>query len=126
YSLLALGDWEQGRDYVQRALEIDPKFRYGEPHLRLADYHFERRHFAEALSHYETFRSIHSSSAEGLYKMGLCYFEVGRFPEAREVLTTAIEAFRTGPRYKRREDRPWFRRARRLLRRVPSTGHRED
>ncbi|MFQ5962627.1 MAG: tetratricopeptide repeat protein [Candidatus Methylomirabilales bacterium] len=125
YSLLALGDWDQGSDYVQRALDIDPKFRYGEPYLRLGDYHFERRRFAEALPYYENFRSIHASSAEGLYKMGLCYYEMGRFSEAREALTTAIEAFRTGPRYKRREDRPWFRRARRLLRRVPRKGLQE-
>ena len=51
YSLLLLGDWEQASTYVQRALEIDPKFRYGEPHLRLGDYHFERKRFAEALPH---------------------------------------------------------------------------
>lgn len=126
YSLLRLDDWEQGSGYIQRALEIDPKFRYGEPYLRLGDYYFDRKQFAEALPYYETFRSIHTSSGEGLYKLGRCYHEVGRFAEAREALTDAVEAFRTGPRYKRREDRPWVRRARHLLRRVPSTGLRED
>ncbi len=124
YSLLRRDDWEQGSNYIQRALEIDPKFRYGEPYLRLGDFHLERKRFAEALAYYETFRSIHTSSAEGLYKLGWCYQEVGRFAEAREALTTAIEAFRTGPKYKRREDRSWFRRARRLLRRLPSEGSR--
>jgi tetratricopeptide (TPR) repeat protein len=125
YSLLALGDWSQGSDYIQRALEIDPKFRYGEPYLRLGDYHLERGRLAEALPYYETFRSIHTSSAEGLYKLGRCYKEVGRSAEAREALAAAVGAFRTGPRYKRREDRPWFRRAKRLLRRLPSDGHRK-
>lgn len=126
YSLLALGDWEQGNDYVQRALEVDPKFRYGEPHLRLGDYHFDRKRFGKALPHYERFRSIHTSSAEGLYKLARCYQEVGRFPDAREALAAAVEAFRTGPRYKRREDRPWFRRARRLLRHLPREGRSES
>lgn len=124
YSLLRLADWEQGSNYIQRALDIDPKFRYGEPYLRLGDYHLERRRFAEALPYYETFHSIHTSSAEGLYKLGWCHQEVGRSAEAREALTAAVEAFRTGPRYRRREDRPWFRRARRLLRRLPSDGSR--
>lgn len=122
YSLLRLDDWEQGNGYIQRALEIDPKFRYGEPYLRLGNYHLEQKRFAEALPYYETFRSIHTSSGEGLYKLGRCYQEVSRLAEAREALTDAVEAFRTDPRYKRREDRPWFRRARRLLRRLPSDG----
>ncbi|MFQ5883374.1 MAG: tetratricopeptide repeat protein [Candidatus Methylomirabilales bacterium] len=125
YSLLKCGDWEQGSHYVERALEIDPKFRYGEPYLCLGDYHFERRQFAEALPYYETFRSIHTSSAEGLYKLGRCYQELDRSAEAREALTAAVEAFQTAPRYKRREDRPWYRRAKRLFRRLPKGGDRQ-
>lgn len=122
YSLLALGDWDQGSTYVQRALEIDPKFRYGEPYLRLGDYHVNRKRFADALPYFETFHSIHTSSAEGLYKLGLCYHETGRPAKAREALGEAVETFRTDPRYKRREDRPWYRRVRRLLRRLPADG----
>ena len=124
YSLLQLEDWREGSSYIQHALEIDPKFRYGEPYLRLGDYHLQRKQYAEALPYYETFQSIHTSSAEGLYKQGLCYQEMGRSAEARKTLGEAVEAFRTDPRYKRREDRPWFRRARRLLRRLPSDGFR--
>ncbi len=120
YSLLQLKKWKEGSRYILRALDIEPKFRYGEPYLRLGDYHLARKRFAEALPYYETFRSIHTSSAEGLYKLGWCYQEAGRLAEAREALTAAVEAFETGPRYKRREDRPWFRRARRLLRKLPS------
>lgn len=115
YSLLQMGDWERGKDFVDRALRIDPKFRYGEPYLTLGDYHFKREEFGAALPYYETLKTIHSSSVEGLYKSGYCYYSLGDCAKAERELTTSVESFQTSPRYKRRLERPWYRKARRLL-----------
>ena len=70
WSHLALGRLEQGRAYIMRALELYPRFGYGEPHLRLGDFFFARGEYKEAIPHYEAFRGIHSSGVEGLYKLG--------------------------------------------------------
>ena len=42
WSHLALGQLEQGRRYIVRSLELNPRFGYGEPCLRLGDFFFAR------------------------------------------------------------------------------------
>ncbi len=116
WSHLALGDLERGRRYVSRALELNPRFGYGEPHLRLGDFFFARREYKEAIPHYEAFRGIYSSGFEGLYKLSECYLAVGEREKAIEVLREAVESYRTAPWYRRQEERRWGRKARRALR----------
>jgi len=115
YSLLQTGDGEKGRDFVERALKIDPKFRYGEPHLALGDYHFQRQQLKAALPYYETLKTLHSSHVEGLYKLGCCHYSLGDYAKAERELTASVESFQTSPRYKRRLERSWYRKAKRLL-----------
>jgi tetratricopeptide (TPR) repeat protein len=101
-----------------RALELNPRFGYGEPHLRLGDYHFVRGEYKEAIPHYEAFRDIYSSGIEGLYKLGECYLATGEREKGIEVLGDAVAAFRGAPWYRRQEERPWGRKARWALRKA--------
>ena len=115
---LALGNLEEGRQYILRALELNPRFGYGEPHLRLGDFFFARGEYKEATPHYEAFRAIHSSGVEGLYKLGECYLATGEREKAVEVLREAVAAFRVAPWYRRQEERRWGRKAGRTLRKA--------
>ncbi|MCI0407625.1 MAG: tetratricopeptide repeat protein [Acidobacteria bacterium] len=118
WTYLVVGDLEQGRRHIMRALELNPRFGYGEPHLRLGDFFFGRGEHKEATPHYEAFRGIHSSGVEGLYKLGECYLAIGERQQGIEVLHEAVAAYRTAPWYRRQEERRWGRKARRALRKV--------
>ncbi len=115
---LALGNLEEGRRYILRALELNPRFGYGEPHLRLGDFFFSRGEYKEAIPHYEAFRTIYSSGVEGLYKLGECYLAIGEREKGIEVLREAAVAFRSAPWYKRQEERAWGRKAAWALRKA--------
>ena len=112
------GEAERGRSLVERALAINPKFGYGEPYLRLGDFHAERSEWAQAAERYRQAVDIYGSSVEGWSKLGRALIELARKEEAREALREALASYRTAPWYRRHEDRPWKRRANRLLRSV--------
>ena len=114
--LLHDGEVEKGWELVERALAINPKFGYGEPYLRLGDFRAERAEWDQAAERYRQATSIHSSSVEGWYKLGQALEHLGKRDEARVALQEAITSYRTAPWYRRSEDRPWKRRASRLLR----------
>ncbi|HSB78644.1 MAG TPA: tetratricopeptide repeat protein [Candidatus Methylomirabilis sp.] len=114
--LLHDGEVEKGRELVERALAINPKFGYGEPYLRLGDYRAERGEWEQAAERYRQATGIHSSSVEGWYKLGQALTHLGKRDEAKTALQEAITSYRTAPWYRRADDRPWKRRARRLQR----------
>jgi tetratricopeptide (TPR) repeat protein len=118
WTYLALGDLERGRRYVNRALELNSRFGYGEPHLRLGDFFFARGEYKEAIPHYEAFRAIYTSGVEGLYKLGECYLAADQREKGIEVLREGVEAFRAAPWYRRQEERAWGRKAKRALRKA--------
>jgi tetratricopeptide (TPR) repeat protein len=110
------GESEKGRALVERALAINPKFGYGEPHLRLGDFHVGRKEPAPAADRYRQATEIYGSSVEAWCKLGQTLQELGRRDEARDALQEALTSYRTAPWYRRSDDRPWKRRAARLLR----------
>lgn len=118
YVLLASGKEQEGLSLIEKALEAKPKLRYGEPLLLTGDVYFDNKRFEEAIPWFEQFTEMNTDSVEGYYKLGRSLSEVGRREEARRSLEDAADAFQHAPRFIRRIQRPWYRKARWFIRRV--------
>lgn len=107
-ALLRSGRVDEGEQHLKQSLTLDPKLRYGDPLLRWADAAALRGDHAGAIHLLEEHRELHSSSVEGLYKLGLAYVRIGDRAKARSALADALTVYRTSPRFKRRTDRRWW------------------
>jgi tetratricopeptide (TPR) repeat protein len=103
---LKLGDVEAGESLILRALDINPRVRYGEPYLRLGEA-FAATQPDKAIMYLEAFRGIHSSSIEGYYQMGKIYTAMGNKQAAQQAFQEAQHIYRGLPKYKRRTERKW-------------------
>lgn len=101
------GKVAEGEALIRSALEKDPKFRYGEPYLRWGEYLLSAGRAAEAAEALEKFRSIHTSSVEGFYRLGEAYRRSGEPGKAGSAYRSALDMFRRSPGYKRRAERLW-------------------
>jgi tetratricopeptide (TPR) repeat protein len=114
---LSLQELELAKNHLQKALQLDPKYGYGEPHLKIGDYHVAGNELDEALKSYEAFTGIHTSSSEGFFKIGEIWLQKGDVQKAGENFQKAVHAFRGSPPHKKRIDRSWYWKARlKLLR----------
>lgn len=109
---LATGRKAEGERLVLKALEKNPKFRYGEPALRLAEHYARTGRPDEAQTYFDRFFAIHSSSPEGYYKFGQFQLQTGNRAGAAESFRKAIEIFKLSPSFKKRQDRLWAYKAR--------------
>ncbi|SDS08210.1 Tetratricopeptide repeat-containing protein [Paenibacillaceae bacterium GAS479] len=105
-SLLHTGREVEGEAAILKALELNPRVKYGQPHLRLAA-HKARTDKSKALQHLETFSGIQSSSCESYYRMGVLLQELSRKDEAKTAFEEGLRLYRVLPRYKRRQERRW-------------------
>ena len=93
------GDIPQGESDIIRALEINPRVKYGRPYLRLADA-FRDSDREKALHYLEQFHSIHSSSSEAFYLLGYMYQSLGRTEDAKKSYQESMDVYRSLPKYK--------------------------
>ncbi|MHB8481267.1 MAG: tetratricopeptide repeat protein [Nitrospiria bacterium] len=112
---LKTGREAEGQEAVLKTIEMDHRFQYGEPYLRLGEYYFSAREHTKALEMLETFCSIHTSSSEGYYYLGSVQMALGNKGEAERSFRKAIEVYKISPRYKKQLDRKWIWKARRVL-----------
>lgn len=105
-SLLHTGQPQEGEACIRKALELNPRVKYGQPHLRLAAY-FAASDKEKALRELEAFSRIQSSSCEGYYRMGRLQSELGRSEQAKEACEEGLRLYRMLPRYKKRQERRW-------------------
>ena len=110
-ALLGIGDWELGKSSIDRALQLRPELRYGEPWLRLGDFHLQRRQYVEALPFFQAFTSRHTSSSEGFVKLARCYGATNDKSKAKDAYREAVAAWRQSPSHRRRINRYWALRA---------------
>src|SRR5690606_21400823 len=66
------GNRERGEACTARALDLNPRVKYGAPYLRLAAYH-SRGRTDEALAYLRQFQDIHSSSCEAYDRLADIY-----------------------------------------------------
>ncbi|MEO3944135.1 tetratricopeptide repeat protein [Gorillibacterium sp. CAU 1737] len=101
---LKQGDLAEGREWIVRALEINPRVAYGDPYLWLGEALAETDP-ESAVSYLQQFREINSSSVEAYYRLGLLFSKVGKQAEAKEAFREAVEVYRSLPKYKKRSER---------------------
>ncbi len=112
---LKTGRKAEGIEQVLKTIQMDPRFQYGEPCLRLGEYYLSVKEYQKAREMLEHFCSIHTSSSEGYYYLGSVQMALGNKEEAVKSLRKAIEVFKISPRYKKQIDRKWTWKARRIL-----------
>jgi tetratricopeptide (TPR) repeat protein len=106
---------EAALPYLRRAIEIDPRFRQGEAHLRLAEALERAGDPAEAHDLLMDFFGESTANVEALHRMGTAAAAAGHPDEARRCFLAAKEAYRTNPPFRRGRDRRWVMKARRAL-----------
>lgn len=105
-SYMHTGDAERGEAAIARALELNPRVKYGQPYLRLAK-HYASQDKEKALAALQQFGAILSSSCEMYYRMGNVYAEMGRKEDAKQAWQEAVRIYRSLPKYLRRKERSW-------------------
>jgi len=106
-SYLSTGRDEEGKALLLNTIRIDPRFQYGEPYLKLGEHFLKIRNYREGLGMLETFCSIHTSSSEGYYHLGLVQLALGDKESAAKSFNRSIEAYKISPSYKKQIDRKW-------------------
>ncbi|MED5015784.1 tetratricopeptide repeat protein [Paenibacillus chibensis] len=100
------GDIQKGEAYILKALEINPRVKYGRPYLRLADV-YKSSDRDKAVEYVHRFQEIQSSSCEGYYLLGMMYKALDRQAEAKTAFQESINIYRSLPKYKKRQERKW-------------------
>ncbi|MCS7462213.1 tetratricopeptide repeat protein [Paenibacillus doosanensis] len=103
---LKLGELQEGERLILEAFEMNPRVKYGEPYLRLAEAWADREP-AKAIHYLETFGSVNSSSCEAYYRLGRLYGRLGDKEKARGAYRETVELYRGLPKYRRRFERRW-------------------
>ncbi|RMF24374.1 MAG: hypothetical protein D6760_03485, partial [Deltaproteobacteria bacterium] len=118
--LLQTGEEARGLEFIERAFEINPRFRYGDAHLEVARYYHRRGDAGKTREWAERTVAINTSSMEGWTLLGEAAAELGDVAAARRAFESAREAFTALPSYLRLPGRRYLVRAKRGLRRLPA------
>lgn len=111
---LRAGEAAEALGPLREASSLNRSFRLGEPLLRLAEAHAALGQWAEAAAALEAHLAINASSAEALYRLAVARLALGDPSGARRTVEELRITIRQSPRFRRRLDRVWLRRANRL------------
>lgn len=103
---LKLGELSKGERLMLKALELNPKVKYGEPYLRIGEA-LAAVNPEKAIAYLEQFREVHSSSCEAYYRLGQMYQQLGRVDDAKRAFRDTLDIYRGLPRYSKRKQRRW-------------------
>jgi tetratricopeptide (TPR) repeat protein len=107
FCYLKLRELETGESLMLRSLEINPRVRYGEAYLRLAEA-FSNKSTNRSLAYLQKFKQIHTSSCEASFRLGLLFEKMEQKEEAKAAYKETLEIYRALPKYKRKSERKWF------------------
>ncbi|HWI54265.1 MAG TPA: hypothetical protein VNT57_01120 [Desulfobacteria bacterium] len=101
---MELGEREDGRTALVKALELDRKVGRGLPHIYLLQYAMASN--CQSVPEIEA-QFTDFSNTENLYRMGMVYKKAGLIGEAREMFRCALEDYAYVPKNLRRIHRKW-------------------
>ena len=117
---LQLGDYPAARADLERVLSFDPKYDYSRAPGLLAHAYAQLGEKEKAARLFE--QVIEGSTlSETQYNYANLLKQQGKTREAREMAGKILNKKATLPRYLKRRERPWFRRAEVLLRQLPAS-----
>ncbi len=100
------GEWRRSAEAYRQVLARDPRTPYGdEIHMRLGEAAFDAGDLDEAVAHYRAVAEGGKPEyrASALYKLGWCYFNLERYPEAVEAFHRVLAGGGGSPEDLRRE-----------------------
>jgi predicted Zn-dependent protease len=108
---LRSGDAEGGLEPLERAMELDPRLHYGEPHRVAAEALVKLGRLEEAEDALDRFVGINSSSVEGYTRLAMVRHARGDKAGASAATREALQTFAQIPNYLRRKQFGWWLRA---------------
>ena len=105
------GEHDKALGPLVRAVEIDPKVRFGEPFLVAGDALSALGRSDEAVDAYERFVSSNSSSIQGHLKLAMALEKTKETEGAQKSLDEAFSTWRQLPGFQRRKQVGWWLRA---------------
>jgi hypothetical protein len=115
---IALGDLQAAVDDLTRVTAIEPRYDYQRAAGLLAHLLGKLGRTDEATARFEEVTRT-STLSETQYNYACFLAETGRTAEAREWAQRVLAKKPTMPAYMRRRERPWFRKASALIKRLP-------
>lgn len=108
---LRSGDAEGALEPLVKAVEIDPRVRFGEPYLAAAEALVALERFEEAEDALERYVSSNSSSVQGFVRLAEVRRRRGDREGASKALGEALSTWSQVPGYRRRTELGWWLRA---------------
>ena len=118
-SEIELGDLQAAADDLVQVTTLDPKYDYHRAAGLLADTLGKLGRHDEAAAHFANVTQV-STLSETQYNYASLLATMGRSDEAREWAQRVLAKKPTMPAYMRRRERPWFRKANALIKRLPA------
>jgi hypothetical protein len=113
-----LGEHAKAVADFKRVLEIEPSHRFHSGYLALADAYDAMGNEEKAIETYEAVLGRTTLSG-AYYGYGRLLARRGETERARKMMEEILTKRTTLPRYLRRQERPWFRKAKELLKTLP-------
>jgi tetratricopeptide (TPR) repeat protein len=105
------GDPEGALEPLVRAVDIDPRIRFGEPYLVAAKALVELRRLEEAVDALEHYVRTNTSSVQAHARLALLHHRLGDRDAARSSLREALATWSALPGFRRRKEIGWWLRA---------------
>ncbi len=116
---IAMGDLQAAADDLAHVMTMDPKYDYHRAAGLQADTLAKLGRHDEAAARFAEVTQV-STLSETQYNYAAFLATVGRVDEAREWAQRVLSKKLTMPAYMRRRERPWFRKAKALAKRLPA------
>ena len=108
---LRAGDAKGALEPLVKAVEVDPRVRFGEPYLVAAEALLRMNMLEEAADALHRYTDANTSSVEGRVRLALIEKRRGEHEAAKEALREALSTWRQVPRFRRRKELRWWFRA---------------